>query len=98
MIDEVIANEGASQDVAGAAEIKATIYLGPTIDRLVNHATIFEDGVLPDYLEEEITRVPAIRGMIVPFTECARVEYLRTLPDGRYRMLYDMISGAAKPR
>lgn len=83
---------------AGQDQIKATIYMGPSIDRVVQHGTIFEDGTLPGILEDKIKEVPAIRGLIVPFEQCAQVGKAVTLPDGRYRMLYDMVQGTAVTR
>ncbi len=81
-----------------APEIKATIYMGPSLDRIVQHGQIFEDGVIPGILAAKIQEVPAIRGLIVPFEQCAQVTRAITLPDGRYRMLYDMVQGTAVTR
>lgn len=79
-------------------EIKATIYMGPSLDRVVQHGTIFADGTIPGILEDKIKEIPAIRGLIVPFEQCAQVAKAVTLPDGRYRMLYDMVQGTVATR
>jgi len=78
--------------------LKATIYMGPSLDRIVQHGTIFADGTVPGILEAKAKEVPAIRGLIVPFGQCAQVAKAITLPDGRYRMLYDMVQGTAVTR
>ena len=78
--------------------IKATIYMGPSLDRVIQHGTIFSDGMIPGILEDKIKEIPAIRGLIVPFEQCAQVAKAITLPDGRYRMLYDMVQGTAVTR
>jgi len=78
--------------------LKATIYMGPSLDRIVQHGTIFADGTVPGILEAKVKEVPAIRGLIVPFGQCAQVAKAITLPDGRYRMLYDMVQGTAVTR
>ena len=92
--DEVQAEAEAPREEA----LKATIYMGPSLDKIVQHGTIFADGTLPGILEAKIKEVPAIRGLIVPFEQCAQVARAVTLPDGRYRMLYDMVQGTAVTR
>lgn len=77
---------------------EAVVYIGPTIERLVNHGTIYEGGVIPEYLEEKIREIPAIRGLIVPVSELAYAAREITREDGRYKMLYDMVLGAVKLR
>lgn len=72
-------------------EPEAVVYLGPDIDRLVNHGTVFEGGTLPDYLNEKIKAIPAIKGLIVPVSRYAEVAREITLPEGRFRTLYDLV-------
>ena len=86
------------QAEASKEEIGATIYMGPSIDRIVQHGTIFAGGVIPGILEDKIKETPAIHGLIVPFEQCAQVAKAVTLPDGRYRMLYDMVQGTVATR
>ena len=72
----------------------ATVYLGPSIEKIVNHGTVFEGGILPAALENKATEIPAIRGLIVPTSRYAEVARDVKLPDGRYRILYDTVSKA----
>lgn len=102
-VDSVLAVDAGADDVQAAeapakGEIKATIYMGPSLDRVIQHGTIFEDGAIPGILEDKIKEIPAIRGLIVPFEQCAQVARAVTLPDGRYRMLYDMVQGTVATR
>lgn len=75
-------------------EKESVVYLGPDIDRTVNHGTVFQGGELPGYLEEKIKQIPAIRGLIVPVSRYAEVAREITLPTGRFRTLYDTINSA----
>ena len=75
-------------------EKESVVYLGPDIDRTVNHGTVFQGGELPGYLEEKIKQIPAIRGLIVPVSRYAEVAREITLPAGRFRTLYDTINSA----
>lgn len=73
---------------------EAVVYLGPDIDRLVNHGTVYAGGIIPEYLQKKIDQVPAIRGLIVPVSRYAEVAREIALPSGRYRTLYDIVSKA----
>lgn len=75
-------------------EKESVVYLGPDIDRTVNHGTVFQGGELPGYLEEKIKQIPAIRGLIVPVSRYAEVAREIALPTGRFRTLYDTINSA----
>ena len=81
--------ETAAAEVQEAPE--AVVYLGPDIDRLVNHGTVFEGGELPEYLTDKIKEIPAIKGLIVPVSRYAEVAREITLPEGRFRTLYDTV-------
>ena len=45
-------------------------------------------------LEKKIKEVPAIKGLLVPISRYAEVAKEITLPEGRYRTLYDIVSKA----
>ena len=95
--DEEIASENteaAAPETAPEPEPEAVVYLGPDIDRLVNHGTVYERGIIPEYLEKKIKEVPAIKGLLVPVSRYAEVAREITLPEGRYRTLYDIVSKA----
>ena len=79
---------------AGVQEKESTVYLGPSIDRAINHGTVFKAGELPAYLEEKIKQIPAIRGLIVPTSRYAEVAREIKLPTGRYRTLYDTVKNS----
>lgn len=89
-LPEVPVAEAAEQ----TAEKESVVYLGPSIDRTVNHGTVFKAGELPAYLEAKIRQVPAIRGLIVPISRYAEVAREITLPTGRYRTLYDTVKNS----
>lgn len=76
------------------AEPEATVYLGPSIDKVVNHGTVFRRGEISGALEEKIKEIPAIRGLIVPISDYARVAREITLPEGRYRTLFDKVKAS----
>ncbi len=95
--DEEIADVNTEAEAPAAApepEPEAIVYLGPDIDRLVNHGTVYERGIIPEYLEKKIKEVPAIKGLLVPISRYAEVAREITLPEGRYRTLYDIVSKA----
>ena len=95
--DEEIADVNTEAEAPAAApepEPEAIVYLGPDIDRLVNHGTVYEGGVIPDYLQKKIEQIPAIKGLLVPVSRYAEVAREITLPEGRYRTLYDIVSKA----
>lgn len=73
-------------------EKESVVYLGPDIDRTVNHGTVFQGGELPGYLEEKIKQIPAIRALIVPVSRYAEVAREIRLSGSRCRTLYDTIS------
>ena len=78
-----------------AVEPEAVVYLGPDIEGLVNHGTVFDGGELPDNLNAKIGEVPAIKGLIVPVSRYAEVAREITLPEGRFRTLYDLVKEKA---
>lgn len=86
--------ETAAAPESAAEQPEAIVYLGPDIDRLVNHGTVYEGGVIPDYLQKKIEQIPAIKGLLVPVSRYAEVAREITLPEGRYRTLYDIVSKA----
>ena len=83
--------EGAAQEAAP----ESVVYLGPHIGKFINHGTVYAGGVLPDYLRAKIAEIPAISGLIVPVSRYSEVAKLITLPEGRYRALYDLIASTA---
>lgn len=72
--------------------IEAVVYLGPAIPKLINHGTVFSDGVIPPYLEAKISKIPAIKGLIVPVSRYAESERALKVP-GRLKTLYEAVSG-----
>jgi len=75
---------------------EAMVYLGPSIDKVVNHGTVFEGGILTAALQQKAAEIPAIRGLIVPTSRYAEVARDVKLPEGRYRILYDTVSKAVQ--
>lgn len=47
----------------------STVYLGPSILKIVKHGTIYGNGILPEQLEQLAKETPAIMKMIVPVSE-----------------------------
>ena len=85
--------EPAPAEAPAPAPAEPVVYLGPDIERVVNHGTVFADG-LPWALEEKIKEIPAIKGLIVPVSRYAEVAMKVTLKEGRYRTLYDTVKKA----
>ena len=83
---------------APAPEKESTVYLGPTITRVVNHGTVFSRGEIPAYIEDKISAYPAAKGLIVPVSDYAKVAREIRLPGSRYRTLYDTISNTLNRR
>ena len=71
--------------------IEAVVYLGPAIPKLINHGTVFSDGVIPPHLEAKISEIPAIKGLIVPVSLYAESERDLKVP-GRLKTLYEAVS------
>ena len=88
--------EGGEPEPVAESRPQVVAYLGPTIDRVVSHGTIFR-GELPSILQEKIKELPAVGGLIVPFDQFAEVE-LQLRQPGRYKMLFDLVAGSVKPR
>lgn len=104
-ITTVMVPDGETADVEPVAQEAApepkqepepVVYLGPNIGKFINHGAVYEGGVLPDYLQEKIEQIPAIKGLIVPVSRYSEVAKLITLPEGRYRTLYDLVEAKAK--
>lgn len=58
------------QAKAAATVTQPVVYLGPTIEKVVAHGTVFNNG-LPDALKERIEAQPYINGLIFPVSEYA---------------------------
>ena len=97
MIDEPAEEVTEAQAAEEPAEEpkEAVVYLGPSIGKFINHGAVFEGGVIPAYLEEKAREIPAIKGLIVPVSRYAEVAEKITLPEGRFRTLYDLIASKA---
>ena len=76
-------------------EPESVVYLGPSIGKYINHGTVYEGGVLPQYLKDKIEEIPAIASLIVPVSRYAEVALAITLPEGRLKRLYEYIESKA---
>ena len=68
---------------------KTVVYLGPNIEFVVNHGTVFTDGV-PEPLQAKIQQIPAIKGLLVPLDKYADGE-TEIARGGRLKALYDLV-------
>lgn len=55
-----VAEEAAEKDGTGNV-----MYLGPTIEGIVRHGTVFKDGILPEKAQECIKELPSLRRLFV---------------------------------
>lgn len=44
----------------------SVMYVGPTIERIVQHSTVFKNGVLPEPLKKLIEEAPYVKKLLVP--------------------------------
>ena len=51
-----------------------TMYIGPTIAGLLPTSTIFQEGVLPDYVKSKIEECPSIQELILPISEVSKAK------------------------
>lgn len=59
-----------TQETAAAATPQPVVYLGPTLEHVVAHGTVFTNG-LPEALTAKIEEKPFINGLIFPVSEYA---------------------------
>lgn len=71
---------------------KTMVYIGPTIEHVVQRGTAFRGGY-PPKVQEEIRNRPFLQGLIVPADELARATKELKNPDSAIKTLYRTAEG-----
>ena len=49
--------------------VENVMYLGPSIDGLISHSTVYTDGILPDSVTNAIAEFPLMGHLFVPLSK-----------------------------
>ncbi len=89
---DVKSTETKSKTVAArdTAKKEAVIYIGPSIKGLVSTGTIYNNGI-PNNLELEMEKQPAIKNLVVPVSELSGVRKELRVPGSALAVIYNKI-------
>lgn len=57
---------GVTEEVAEKDGTGNVMYLGPTIEGVVRHGTVFKNGILPEKVKECMKELPSLKLLFVP--------------------------------
>ena len=78
--------EGVEKEV----QKKTVIYIGPSIRNVVSTGTLYHNG-LPKVLEEEMTRQPVIKSLIIPVDGLAAAQKELAVPGSALSTIYGKV-------
>lgn len=62
----VVTEKKLKKSVSEKTSNVSVMYVGPTIERIVQHSTVFKNGVLPEPLKKLIEEAPYVKKLLVP--------------------------------
>lgn len=69
----------------------ACVYCGPTIPGVAHRFTVFSGGILPEALQEFVTKHPAARGLIADIDKLTEMRLKVETPGTAENILYKQI-------